>query len=203
MGGPGSGRKTSSGRQPGAKGRVTDAMRLDVLESYSRLGGVRFLEKFGRTHPEAYVSKVLAAILPAPPRDEDAPAEPVNPVSLRDVAIRLNFILASSGVKMVGLDEPADVVELPAPDSVPFPYRPPPEQQDLPPLDEAPVMEPAPIADPENIQATRTQSLENYRGSPGEQGRETRATSDPRSKVGGRRKEARDAFLAARKRDLL
>lgn len=208
MGGLGSGRKPGSGgRQPGAKNVITPEVRNDILAVFRKLGGQAFLLKWAIANPDEFVKCCLMKLVPVP-REDAPPASPapidMSPMAMREVAVRIGFILASADAAM---PRPADVqmVELaPAPEPA-FPYRPEPrDPAPLPPLDECPVMEPSETlkGDPEGIEETRTETIASYRGSPGEQGR-----SDGKHEVIDRRGKAHGEYMAGlavrHRRDLL
>lgn len=173
MGGPNSGRKPGSGgRKPGAKGLVTDKVKGDLLAVYEKLGGQRWLLAYAVAHEDEFCRHLMRLVPPAPPEaPEPAPID-TSPASMREVAVRIAFVLASADVAMA---RPLDVpmVELaPAPEPA-FHYQPEePQDPPLPPLDEAPVDDP-PVPMPrrrERVEETHTQTIETYRGGSTEQG---------------------------------
>jgi len=178
MGGFGSGRRSTGGRQPGAKNVITEKVKGDLLAVYRQLGGRRWLLAYARDNPDEFV-KHLMRLLP-PPREEEPPdATPPAPDSLFDSARKIAFILALAQHEQEARTNDVELVEM----AEPPPQAP--EQQDpapLPPLDEAPVVEPcAPTSD----------AMETYRGSPAEQGR-----SHARADVIDKQRRAHENYMA-------
>lgn len=184
MGGFGSGRRSTGGRQPGAKNVITEKVKGDLLAVYRQLGGRRWLLAYARDNPDEFV-KHLMRLLPPPREDLEPDTTPPAPDSLFDSARKIAFILALAQHEQEARTTDVELVEM----AEPPPQAP--EQQDpapLPPLDEAPVVEPCapPKSDPEGIEET-----EAYRGSAAEQGR-----LHTRPEAIDQRRQAHDDYVA-------
>lgn len=126
------GRKTG-GRKPGSKNVVGERVRLDVLAAYRSLGGVVFLKKWAKEHPDEFVEKCLLRLLPpAQPLREEIPvatAEMVDQLSIVEAARRVAFALAKGAHAVQELEMAPKIIDtvpeptLPLLDSIPTPAQ--------------------------------------------------------------------------------
>lgn len=149
------GQPKTGGRQKGTKNKVTDAMRRDILGTYRKLGGSKWLLEWAKENQTEFVKQCLSRVMPSPPRESSDPTPPpvvVEELSDLEAARRIALVLAKAAHAIDEQSIAAERVEaepVEAFDSVRIPSQP---LNEIPP----PVEPPA-------------QSLATYRGSSAEQ----------------------------------
>lgn len=186
------GRKTG-GRQKGTRNRISDAHRLAIHRACREIGSgralvggsrsdplTRFYVRAWQAEPATFLSKVLPAVLPPPPREDTELPDATLPApdSLFDSARRIAFILAAAQHEQEA--RTVELVEL-SPPQAPAPDPPAPQ----PTIDELPEWQDPPPTPP------TSDTLETFRGNAAEQGR-----ACDRPEVIDARRKAHDDYVA-------
>lgn len=194
IGAPKTGGRRRGSLDKGERQLVTAEMAGDLLAVYKKLGGVKWLLKFAQDNPKEFLQQGLSRLMPAPQKD-DADFVQNNQINIGDmsdiqIAARVAFAL-SKGIHAQQEAAPvAERVPTPEPQYVdPNKLWAPPS--DAPDMDKQRWVEELPLtaeqrADQALMRQTRTDTLENYAGGPGEQGgsssaQRQSAESDPRA----------------------
>lgn len=105
---PGSGRRRGS-LDKQARTQITEKIAGDILRTYQKLGGAKWLLEWAEGNPGEFVRQCLSRLMPPMPRPDDADTvnnTQINVMSDRDAAIRVAYALA----KGMHLTQPEPVV---------------------------------------------------------------------------------------------
>lgn len=201
IGAPKTGGRRRGSLDKGERQVVTAEMAGDLLAVYKKLGGVKWLLKFAQDNPKEFLQQGLSRLMPAPQKDEPDVVQNnqfnIGNLSETEAAIRVAFALSKAiypdpsrvppiDITPVGTIEPQEYVN---PNQL---WTPPSDAPDML-VDEERARWATEIpltaeqrADQALMRQTRTDTLENYAGGPGEQGgsssaQRQSAESDPRA----------------------
>jgi hypothetical protein len=191
----------------GERQLVTNKMAADIMSVYAKLGGVKWLLKFAEDNPVEFLRQGLSKFFPAAPKDDEVGGTynqfNFNSQDTLEAARRVAFamnagIAAQRELAPVAEQEAYEVPRWRAPDDMPGML--PPEPIDNPAQAEWAASLPLTPEERRNqalVRNTREATIENYAGSPGEQGGSIRSPSsverDPRA-------AQRDRMLARRRK---
>lgn len=200
IGAPKTGGRRRGSLDKGERQVVTAEMAGDLLAVYKKLGGVKWLLKFAQDNPKEFLQQGLSRLMPAPQKDEPDVVQNnrfnIGNLSETEAAIRVAFALSKAiypdpsrvppiDITPVGTIEPQEYVN---PNQL---WTPPTDVPDMLDPDKQRWVEELPLtaeqrADQALMRQTRTDTLENYAGGPGEQGgsssaQRQSAERDPRS----------------------